>query len=95
MIAPRYVSVTLLHAAINAAADVLDDPIDSVALRGEHAVVTAGSRTALIRFHHSASHDENGVQLLGSDSWSASVESVSATPVSRLVRLWRAVTRQR
>jgi hypothetical protein len=79
MIAPNHLRKALLNAAIDEAADILDEPIDKVEVVGDDVIVHARSRILRMRscFGHGAT--------LGSWSWGFTErEEKSASLIARL-----------
>jgi len=75
MTAPKYERVRALEAAIQAAVNVLDDPIDRIEVRRDSILVGANSRQLILAWSYQNAYAPDGAALPGSGHWFATVTS--------------------
>ena len=72
---PKYERLRMLGAALEAAVQVLDDPITRVEVKGGRVFVWAGPKQVTLRYDYADSYNDEGHVLLGGGHWSAQIES--------------------
>jgi hypothetical protein len=70
MMHPKYERVRLLDAAIAAAVDQMDMPIERIELTGGRIVISGGGERVVLRPDYQNGRNENGEILLGGGQWS-------------------------
>ena len=71
MKAPKYQRMEALEAAIQAAGDELDDPVEGLEVTCDGIVAWAAGRFILLNYRWNQGYGEGGAPLLGSGHWSA------------------------
>ncbi|MEO6340689.1 MAG: hypothetical protein ABIO39_11655 [Caulobacteraceae bacterium] len=70
MMHPKYERVRMLDAAISAAVERLDRPIDWIEVRRGKVIVSAGGERMALSYQYSDSYNAQGDVLLGGGRWS-------------------------
>jgi len=99
MMAPHYERARMLCAAIHAATDELNEPIDRVEVRSRCVLLWAGNKRIALKYYYANSYDPTGGPMPGGGHWV--VEKVGLADMSLglhaglLSRLQRAFARAR